>query len=138
MLIRIGLFFSLLLPNNNLFGQDLLYYRNGHIINGENHVLVPIKIKNLLGDNTSVEIRTLFKKYRRIYSLKKIILATESLFILNSVGYRTGVPKLNATNLCIGLSAATCDILLRNPLHKRAKKFVEEYNYDLLEIKYKK
>ncbi len=64
------------------------------------------------------------------------MLATESLFILSSATYDTGVPKINIPRVSIGLSAACADILLRRKLKKISKKLVEEYNYNLGETKY--
>jgi hypothetical protein len=121
----------------SLFGQDLQYNRRGIISTNEANVLTPRNIKKVLGDSATADVNRSFKQYRRVHLLKRTILAAETALILNSVDYDTGVPKLNLTSLSIGLSAAAIDLCLRRPLRKRARVFVEQYNYHLTESNFK-
>jgi hypothetical protein len=122
-IIWISLIFSVRTSN----GQDILSYRNGIIIS-QNKIIKNSEIKFKLNDVESDEVKKAFQKYRRLFVLKRVILAAETGFVFGAADYDTGVPKINITTLSVGLSAAAIDILLRKPLRKRADRFVEEYN----------
>jgi hypothetical protein len=119
----ISLIFSVRTSN----GQDILSYRNGTIIS-QNKIIKNSEVKFKLNNMDSGEAKKAFQKYRRLFVLKRVILAAETVFVFGAADYDTGVPRINITTLSVGLSAAAIDILLRKPLRKRADRFVEEYN----------
>jgi hypothetical protein len=114
--------------------QGILTYRNGTLFS-ENKPLKNSELKGKLNEIGSEEVKNAFQRYRCFKTFKGVILATETAFVLGATDYDTGVPSLNIATLSVGLSAATLDILLRKPLRKRARRFVEEYNFNVSEQK---
>jgi hypothetical protein len=114
--------------------QDVLTYSSGNIYS-ENKPVKNSELKGKVSEIGSAEVKNAFRRYRRFKTFKGAILATETAFVLGATDYDTGVPRLNIATLSVGLSAATLDILLRKPLRKRARRFVEEYNFNVSEQK---
>ncbi|MCP9765627.1 hypothetical protein [Lacihabitans soyangensis] len=110
--------------------QGILTYRNG-TISSENKTLKNAQLKSKINEIGSEEVKEAYRKYRRFHAMKRIILATETVFVLGATDYDTGFPRLNITTLSVGLAAAAVDIILTKPLRRRANRFVEEYNFEI-------
>ena len=122
--------FFLIFTYQSSKGQGILTYLNG-ILSSENKTLKNAELKGKINEIGSELLRQTYRKYRRFHTIKRVILATETAFILGATDYDTGFPRLNLTTLSVGLSAAAIDIILKKPLRRRANRFVEEYNFEV-------
>jgi hypothetical protein len=122
--------FFLIFTYQSSKGQGILTYLNG-ILSSENKTLKNAELKGKINEIGSELLRQTYRKYRHFHTIKRVILATETAFILGATDYDTGFPRLNLTTLSVGLSAAAIDIILKKPLRRRANRFVEEYNFDV-------
>jgi hypothetical protein len=122
--------FFLIFTYQSSKGQGILTYLNG-ILSSENKTLKNAELKGKINEIGSELLRQTYRKYRRFHTIKRVILATETAFILGATDYDTGFPRLNLTTLSVGLSAAAIDLILKKPLRRRANRFVEEYNFEV-------
>ena len=122
--------FFLIFTYQSSKGQGILTYLNG-ILSSENKTLKNAELKGKINEIGSELLRQTYRKYRHFHTIKRVILATETAFILGATDYDTGFPRLNLTTLSVGLSAAAIDIILKKPLRRRANRFVEEYNFEV-------
>jgi hypothetical protein len=122
--------FFLIFTYQSSKGQGILTYLNG-ILSSENKTLKNAELKGKINEIGSEQLRQTYRKYRHFHTIKRVILATETAFILGATDYDTGFPRLNLTTLSVGLSAAAIDIILKKPSCRRANRFVEEYNFEV-------